>query len=93
MSITSYSRFLSECIIHDASQQLGLRDDEVWGVFLSWCSVTGQQPGGEENFWEAMHNLGLGRTSSDDGGYICRGLTMTGPAAVDYILSSQPSLV
>lgn len=93
MSITSYSRFLKECIIRNPTQQLGLRDDEMWGVFLSWCSITGQHPGQEETFWEGMRSLGHGRTVSGEGGYVCRGLTMTGPAAVDYILSSQPSLV
>lgn len=31
MSTPDYSRFLSECIIHDPNEQLGLREDEMYG--------------------------------------------------------------
>lgn len=93
MSIMSYHRFLADCIIHDPSKQRGLRDDELYGLYLSWCFLNQEQPDSDDAFWAAMRGRGFTRTRGTAGQYVCPGLGMTGPAAVDYILSSQPSLV
>lgn len=93
MGTQKYHHFLAECIVHDPDRQQGLCDDEMYGVYLSWCFLRQEQPGSEDAFWEAMEGLGFTRTSRSDGRYVCPGLGMTGPAALDYILSSQPSLV
>ena len=44
-------------------------------------------------FWAAMAQSGHHQRRLHAGHYFTPGLGMTGPAAVDYILSSQPSLV
>lgn len=93
MGAPNYRRFLTECIIHDPDTQRGLREDEVYGVYVSWCFLNQEQPGSDDAFWAAMEGLGFTRTSRTASQYVCPGLGMTGPAAVDYILSSQPSLV
>ncbi len=93
MSIPNYRRFLSECIIYDPAQRPGLREDEMYGLYMSWCLMNREQPAGDELFWAAMSNCGLHRRRVAAGTSICPGVGMTGPAAVDYILSSQPSLV
>lgn len=92
MSIEDYRRFLSECIIRDPDKDSGLRDDELYGVYLSWCALKGKQPGSDHAFWNAIKKAGHAKNHAD-GQHVWPGITMTGPAAVDYILSSQPSLV
>jgi hypothetical protein len=93
MSTPDYPRFLSECIIHDPDEQPGLRDDEMYGVYLSWCLLNQKQPAPEHAFWAAMTTRGYIQKHHSVGRHICPGLGMKGPAALDYILSSQPSLV
>lgn len=93
MSAPSYHRFLADCIVHDPGKQRGLREDEIYGVYLSWCFLNQEQPDSDDAFWAAMRSCGFTRTRRTAGRYVCPGLGMKGPAAVDYILSSQPSLV
>ncbi|MDP9989199.1 hypothetical protein QMY03_09475 [Arthrobacter sp. KFRI-F3372] len=93
MSVGNYPKFLSECIVKDPDKDSGLRDDEMYGVYLSWCTLHGAQPGSDQAFWAAIKELGHSRNYRGDGHHVWPGLTMTGPAAVDYILASQPGLV
>lgn len=92
MSASSYSRFLSECITRGPEKQPGIREDEMYGVYLSWCLLKAEEPGSAESLWAAVRqhghrqNLSAGRKEWPE-------LSMAGPAAVDYILSSQPSLL
>jgi hypothetical protein len=92
MTVPSYRRFLAECIIHDPARQPGLREDEMYGVYLSWCFLNQEQPAPDAAFWAAMSDSGY-KKSHTAGRQVCPGLGMKGPAAVDYILSSQPSLI
>jgi hypothetical protein len=92
MTVPSYRRFLAECIINDPAQQPGLREDEMYGVYLSWCFLNQEQPAPDAAFWAAMSDSGY-KKSNTAGRKVCPGLGMKGPAAVDYILSSQPSLI
>jgi hypothetical protein len=91
MSVSNYSRFLSECIIPAPGRQPGLLEDEVYGVYVSWCLLNSQQPGPENALSAAMEQQGHAKQGAVRGRYA--GLAVTGPAAVDYILASQPSLV
>ena len=93
MSVPDHTRFMSECILHDPDQQSGLRDDDVYGLYLSWCFLNQEQPGPDHALRAAMKERGHIRRNRGSSSYIWPGLAMTGPAAVDYILSSQPSLV
>ncbi|WP_104044060.1 hypothetical protein [Arthrobacter sp. ZGTC412] len=93
MSAENYPRFLSECIIRDPDKESGLHDDEMYGVYLSWCALNGKQPAPDHAFWAAITELGPSRNYHKEGRHIWPGLAMKGPAAVDYILSSQPGLV
>ena len=90
MTVPSYRRFLTECIIHDPAQQPGLREDEMYGVYLSWCFLNQEQPAPDAAFWAAMSDSGS-KKSPSAGRQVCPGLGMKGPAAMDYILPSQPS--
>lgn len=92
MSIPDYPRFLSECIIHSPDEQPGLREDEMYGVYFSWCFLNQKQPASDQAFWAAMSARGYNRRPHV-GRHVCPGVGMKGPAAVDYILSSQPSIV
>lgn len=91
MSVPNYTRFLSECIIEDPDKQPGLLQDDIYGVYLSWCFLNGERPGSDAAFCAALEQRGYSQHGNNAGRY--PGLSMTGPAAVDYILASQPSLV
>jgi hypothetical protein len=93
MNVPGYSRFLSESITHDPERQTGLRGDELYGVYISWCLLNSEKPGSSAAFWAATKRQGYGARHRRTGRYIWPGLAMTGPAAVDYILSNRPSLV
>jgi hypothetical protein len=91
MGVSNYSRFLSECVVPAPGRQPGLLEDEVYGVYVSWCLLNGEQPGAESSLSAAMEQRGHAKHGGVRGRYA--GLAVTGPAAVDYILASQPSLV
>lgn len=92
METSDYTRFIQDCIAADTARDQGLTEDQLYGVYLSWCHL-GQRPAASyESFQSAMSKLGLSRRQ-DNHCYIWPKLRMTGPAAVDYILASQPSLL
>lgn len=88
-----YARFVQDCIAADTLDDHMLTEDQLFGVYLSWCALLAQTPESCESFWAAMSRLGVHERRGKDHRYIRRGLRMTGPAALDYILASQPSLV
>ncbi|QNE13749.1 hypothetical protein [Pseudarthrobacter sp. NBSH8] len=93
MTDLKYTRFLAECITVEADDASGLTEDKMYGVYVSWCFLNGLNPGAQRVFWAAMAQSGHHQRRLRAGRYFRPGLGMTGPAAVDYILSSQPSLV
>ena len=95
MTTTNFGRFLSDCIAADPSgdQDRGLAEDEMYGLYVSWCTLSRQAPEPCGKFWTAMSGLGHTERHRIDSHYVRPGLRMTGPAAVDYILASRPSLV
>ncbi|MFE4228798.1 hypothetical protein ACFRJ8_13015 [Arthrobacter sp. NPDC056886] len=93
MSVTNHPRFLSECLIQDPNRQSGLPDDEIYGVYISWCLLNGEEVGSNKSLWSEMRRQGHAQPHRSGRQRSWAGVTMTGPAAVDYILSSQPSLL
>ena len=93
METPDYARFVQECIAADTLDDHMLTEDQVFGVYLSWCALLAQTPGPCDSFWAAMSRLGVHEGRGNGRRYMRRGLRMTGPAALDYILASQPSLV
>lgn len=93
METPDYARFVQDCIAADTLDDHRLSEDQLFGVYLSWCTLLGQTPGPCESFWAAMSRLGVHERRGNGTRYMRPGLRMTGPAALDYILASQPSLV
>lgn len=92
MSGQNYTRFLSECIICNPDTQPGLREDEIYGVYVSWCVLNAETLCPEPSLWAALNQHAHHAPDHASGRRIWPGLAMTGPAAFDYILSSQPSV-
>jgi hypothetical protein len=93
MGTPDYARFIQDCIAVDGGDDHGLTDDEMYGLFLSWCHLQGQSPTSCKSFRAAMSAHGFYARCRFDRRYIRPGLRMTGPAAVDYILANRPSLL
>ena len=91
MSVPNYTRFVSECLIQDPARQPSLSDDEIYGVYLSWFILNKEKPGSSKSLWAALSRHGHMKQPHTGGHHIWPGRTMTGPAAVDYILMSQPA--
>ena len=92
METPDYARFVQDCIAADTLDDHMVTEDQLFGVYLSWCTLLGQDPGPSESFWAAMSRLAV-HEQRGDGRHMRAGLRMTGPAALDYILASRPSLV
>jgi hypothetical protein len=88
----NHCRFLSECIVPVPGKQQGLGDDVMYGLYLSWCLLNAVQPASATSLRAAVLREGH-RQQHNGGRRQWRELSMTGPAAVDYILASQPRLV
>ncbi len=93
MTLSDYKRFIADCIAVDAGEDCGLTDDELYGVYISWCAMQGHSIDPCKAFWAAMTDLGFHRRRRVNRRYVRPGLRMKGPAAVDYIIASQVSLV
>lgn len=93
MTTMNYGHFLSDCIAVDPGEDQELAEDEMYGLYVSWCALRQQPAESSRKFWTAMSSLGHTERHRIDSRYVRPGLRMTGPAAVDYILSSRPSLV
>jgi hypothetical protein len=93
MSVPNCTRFLSECITCVPGKQSGVREDEMYGLYLSWCFLNAETPCSDQSLWRAISEQGYHKLHGVAGQRIWPGLAMMGPAAVDYILASQPSLI
>jgi hypothetical protein len=82
--VSHFDDFLREATSSEPGSDTGLTADELYGLYLSWCALNGCPPESVEALWEALTLKGAipGKNT----------LTMTGPAAADYILSSAPDL-
>ena len=84
MAHTQFDQFLDEATYRDRESGKHLERDSLYGLYTSWCCVSGKEPQAEQVFWAAMRErLGAGEF-----------LHMKRcPAAADYILASYPALV
>lgn len=82
MADSHFDRFLSEATYRDQESDSGLDGDCFYGLYTSWCQVSGNTPRPEKIFWAAMkQRLVHGQR-----------LKMKGPAAADYILTSYQAV-
>jgi len=80
-------QFFAECTCcEEDSDGLGL--DEVYGLYVSWCTLTGRVPASDRSFRAAVHHARV-RTARHGRKQVCTGLAMAGPAATDYIVHSE----
>ncbi|MET4590592.1 hypothetical protein [Arthrobacter sp. 754] len=83
MAYSQFDQFLQEATYREQGSDSTLDPDSLYGLYTSWCSVSGNTPRAERAFWAAMRDrAGSGQA-----------LRMKGPAAADYILTSYPALV
>lgn len=93
METPDYAAFAKDCIANDMTEDQGLTDDELYGLYLSWCILERQAPSSCKALRAAMLRLGFQERRRSGRRCIRPGLRMTGPAAVDYILANRPSLL
>jgi hypothetical protein len=85
MSASHFDRFVAECLATERNAENGLSEDELYGLYTSWClldQVTPERPAG---LWAALKEHRIEPRKNTVG--------MTGPAAADYIMSSEPDLI
>ncbi|MET4097259.1 hypothetical protein [Arthrobacter sp. UYCu712] len=93
MTTSDYAHFLADCIATNADINVGLAEDEIYGLYISWCLLRHEEPQSTKAFWSAMRGHGLSERRRVARRFIRPGLRMRGPAAVDYILARRPALV
>jgi hypothetical protein len=78
MPATHFEEFIAEAVIPD-------REPELYGLYTSWCLLHKAPLQPPEALWAALLDHGINPDSNN--------LSMTGPAAADYIVASAPDLV
>jgi hypothetical protein len=81
--------FVHDCIARNQDAD-GLTQEELYGLYLSWCSLQGSTPTPARTFRAGLRAVNI-QPHRHSG--LCRGLTMTGPAACDYIVHRELPLV
>jgi hypothetical protein len=84
MAHTQFDQFLQEATYRDRDPGKHLDRDALYGLYTSWCCVSGQELQLEQVFWAAM------RERISAGTFLHMKKC---PAAADYILTSYPALV
>lgn len=79
-----FDRFLAEAQTSDREPDGGLDKEELYGLHTSWCPIHQSQPEPAEALWAALEDHSI---KPDD-----NTLAMSGPAVLDYIVSSSPDL-
>lgn len=83
MAPSHFGQFLEDATYQDQESDSPLGGDAFYGLYTSWCCITGSTPQPEQTFWEAMaQRVRPGRK-----------LRSKGPAAADYILNSYQAVV
>lgn len=81
--MSHFDDFLREATSSETGSDTGLDAGELYGLYESWCLITGCPPESAKVLWEALPSGVIpGRNT----------LAMTGPAVADYIVSSAPDL-
>ena len=84
MTTPHFDRFLSEALTTERESDTGLGKDELYGLYTSWCLINQYRPQSSRSLWAALRERRINPADNR--------LTMTGPAATDYILTSAPNL-
>lgn len=82
MSASNCRRFLSECIARVPGKQPGLGEEEIYGVYISWCLLNAEKPVSTKSLWAATRQEGH-KQRHNAGRNEWPELSTTGPAAVD----------
>lgn len=82
--MSHFDDFLRESTSTEPGSETGLDAEELYGLYISWCALSGCPPESAEALWEALAERDVIPGSNT--------LSMTGPAAADYIVSSAPDL-
>jgi hypothetical protein len=77
--------FVNDCITRNQDAD-GLTQEELYGLYLSWCSLRGTRPAPARTFRAGLRAVNI---QPDHHGGLCTGLAMTGPATYDYILHRE----
>jgi hypothetical protein len=85
MPANHFEEFIAEAVVPDREPGLGLGRDELYGLYTSWCLLHKAQLQPPEALWAALLAQDINPDSNN--------LSMTGPAAADYIVASAPDLV
>lgn len=85
MPATHFKEFLAEAVVPDREPGLGLGREELYGLYTSWCLIQKSPLQPPEALWAALEDNGINPDHNN--------LSMTGPAAADYIVASAPPLV
>jgi hypothetical protein len=85
VSTTHFDDFLREATTADPGSEKGLGEGQLFGLYTSWCALSGCPPESADALWAGLRARGIVPRKNT--------LSMTGPAAADYILSSAPDLI
>jgi hypothetical protein len=77
--------FVNDCIARNQGVD-GLTQEELYGLYLSWCSLRGAPPAPARTFRAGLRAVNI---QPGHRGGLCAGLALTGPAACDYILHRE----
>lgn len=89
MTTLALDEFLGACV-QSVPEEPGLTMDELYGLYVSWCTLTGRQPAPDRSFRKSLAGAGIGPAQ---GTGRCTGLAMTGPAASDYLVHCELPLL
>lgn len=77
--------FVNDCIARNQDAD-GLTQEELYGLYLSWCSLRRTTPAPARSFRAGLRAANI---QPDHPGGLCTGLAMIGPAACDYIVHRE----
>lgn len=80
-----FDDFLRESTNADPGSDRGLKFEELFGLYTSWCLLNGCPAKSAESLWTALRERNIVPSHNT--------LAMTGATAADYILASAPELV
>ncbi|GGI02768.1 hypothetical protein ACFFGR_16885 [Arthrobacter liuii] len=80
--MSHFDDFLREATSSDPGSEKGLSAEELHGLYTSWCIINVCPAESAEALWAALTSRGILPGNNT--------LAMTGPAAADYSLSSEP---
>lgn len=83
--------FFFHCVRDDDDPGVGMNPDDLYGLYLTWCSQDGLDAWSSQRFTSALDEGEVlkGRTGCHS---VYPGLMMTGPIAIQFIIETQRTL-